>query len=216
MGAGNQKRQQAERKQFEAQIAVLCAGYNIPVTNERNEAYWRGLIKMPLGTLERVVDHALGPEGPEKIPNPRQMWGIYRDLRSAGASSSRPGGPPIKIDPYVQFANVRLLEFLTHGNHRLGTPASEDSLVELVLIKNKLVADFHEIAARDPRHETQPYAVFADNQQDFREMLMEAFAQRWQPMPQEEVQRADECFARTGRLPGFSVDALARLNQRLL
>lgn len=205
-----------ERKEFEAQIAVLCAGYNIPVTGERNEAYWRGLNKMTMQILTRVVDHALGSDGPEKIPNPRQLWGIYRDLKSAGASSGRPAGPAIKMDPYVQFANVRLLEFLIHGDLRLSKPASEDSLVELVLAKNKLVAEFHEIAARDPRQETQPYAVFEDNQQDFREMLMEEFQKRWKPMREEEMQRAEECVARTGRLPGFSVDALARLNQRLL
>lgn len=201
----------SEHPQFEEQIKVLCAGYNIPYTTERVAAYWRGLMKMPLGTLERVIDHALGPEGPEKIPNPRLLWGIYRDMRASGAPR-RPQEAAVKMDPYVQFANVRLLEFLmvTRG------AASESSLVDLVLCKNKIVVQFQEVSSTDPRQAAQPYEVFEENMEVMREILMAEFDKRWQPMTDLEKQQHSECFARTRRLPGFSQGSLDRLNQRLL
>lgn len=62
-------------------LAQLCAGFDRPYTAERREAYRRGLSKMHPAMLERVVDHCLGGNGPERFPTTQQLWQISRELR---------------------------------------------------------------------------------------------------------------------------------------
>lgn len=69
-----------DRKDFEALLVPLCAGFNVPLA-DRPDAYWRGLQKMSLIEFSRVVDHALGEDGPDKIPTTKQCWSIRNQLR---------------------------------------------------------------------------------------------------------------------------------------
>lgn len=73
--------QVTDRGEFESRLKLLCAGFNVPVTTERVEAYWLGLAKMPLSSFVRATEHALGEGGPEKIPTPRQCWAISKTVR---------------------------------------------------------------------------------------------------------------------------------------
>ena len=73
--------QLADRAQFDSQLGALCAGFNVPVTELRSEAYWRGLERMQLSQFARVVSHALGEDGPERIPTASQCWVIWKQIR---------------------------------------------------------------------------------------------------------------------------------------
>lgn len=75
--------QVAERNEFEEQLAILCAGFNVPATAHRRHAYFTGLAKMSLAQFTRCVEHALTEEGPEDLPTAKGIWRIHRDIRRA-------------------------------------------------------------------------------------------------------------------------------------
>ena len=96
-----------DRTDFDAQLAALCAGFNVPM-GDRPTAYWAGLAKMELATFARVVAHSLGEDGPEKIPTTRQCWMISKQLRKAVAPPP-PERPPWKGDSWDIRGNLWLL-----------------------------------------------------------------------------------------------------------
>jgi hypothetical protein len=69
-----------DREEFEVQLKILCAGYDKPI-GDRTEAYWKGLAKMSLLEFARVVEYALGEDGPDKIPTTKHCWAIRNDLK---------------------------------------------------------------------------------------------------------------------------------------
>lgn len=71
-----------DRAEFESQLGKLCAGLNVPMTTERIEAYWTGLAKMSLLQFVRVIDHALGEDGPDKFPTVPGIWKILKAARN--------------------------------------------------------------------------------------------------------------------------------------
>lgn len=172
-----------ERPEFEVQISALCAAYNVPATRERLEGYWIGLQKMNLAGVTRVVEHALGAEGPEKIPTTSALWTIHRALRA----KSRPAAPAEEsaapgVDAFTAFANRALVEFL-----RQSGAATATSLQELVATKNRLADQFRLIATED--------AVTAE---EVREALFREFRRVHSPITWGEVEaiREQECRAR--------------------
>lgn len=106
----------SDKPQFDEQIALLCAGYNVPVS-VRPEAYWKGLEKMSIVELARCVEFALGEDGPDKIPTTKDLWNIRKQLRVHRA-------PPQKIEAVthestgLRLVNGLFLQFLSEK--RLG------------------------------------------------------------------------------------------------
>lgn len=98
----------SDRAQFDEQLALLCAGFNLPL-GERSGAYWIGLAKMELATFARIVAHCLGEEGPDKMPTTRQCWAIAKHLRSARAPAPEPTQPQWRGDHWAIKANLLLL-----------------------------------------------------------------------------------------------------------
>lgn len=144
-----------ERPQFEEQLAVLCAGCNVPATPERNEAYWRGLLNMNLIAFGQVVDAILGgaanaelgDKGRGKIPTVPQIWSIYHQLRNQRrVNAAQAQDKPVELDRFGRFANFMLLNFI----RRYPVAISDASLREMVKVKDRLVDDFREIDAEDP------------------------------------------------------------------
>lgn len=45
--------------EFETVVGKLCAGFEVPVTKARKDAYWTGFRKMPMTQFSRLVDLAL-------------------------------------------------------------------------------------------------------------------------------------------------------------
>jgi hypothetical protein len=103
------------RDEFAAQMRILCDGFNVPL-GERVDAYFKGCAKMSLIEFARVVAHALGEDGPEKIPNTGQVWKILHTLK-ARARAQTFEQPQDTRDHLEYYAN-RLL--LRHMGNRLG------------------------------------------------------------------------------------------------
>lgn len=180
-----------ERPAFEQQLGVLCAGFNVAVTTERIDAYWRGLAKMGLLAFERVVEFALGEQGPPKIPIPSHCWLLHRQLRGQLFVADK---APMQSDALAQHAQVVLLSFL---RHRRG--ASQASLIALIAAKNLLVEQFRCITSEEPSASLE-----------LRDRLTEAFAAVFEPMPPTD-QRHAQAFIASGHCSNFTEDERSQL-----
>lgn len=120
-----------DRPEFDKHLAILCAGMDVPTTEERKEAYWRGLQHMPLGVFVRTVDFVLAKEAWSKIPKPGQLWDISKRMRAAAAPP-----PPVddgfRGDAWDAAANRYLLGYLAtrfkSGRKFPGKPASYEAM----------------------------------------------------------------------------------------
>lgn len=133
----------SERAEFDQHLGTLCAGFNVPMTELRGEAYWRGLAKMQLSTFARVVEHALGQDGPERIPTATQCWALSKQLRAQRPRATQAESAPT-VEPLVAFGNLCLLKLL---RETCGT--DPETLARLVAEKNRLAADFRLIATEE-------------------------------------------------------------------
>lgn len=125
-----------ERQDFETHLAVLFGGYPTFLTPPRVEAYWRGLSKMPLSVFVRCVDHALGEQGPDKLPTVNTLWQISKRLRAPAPAAQKPAERTVG-DDFLLVGNRWLLAFLLKTN---GVP--EDAIPWLIELKNRIVEDY--------------------------------------------------------------------------
>jgi hypothetical protein len=109
-----------DREQFEAQLAALCAGFNVPATKERQEAYWTGLSKMSLPQFGRAVESALGEDGPEKFPTTGLMWKLYKQAKSQSQTIKQNVPQTEEHDHLLFFANRMFMRHL-HNRQGLGS-----------------------------------------------------------------------------------------------
>lgn len=202
-----------ERPQFEDELAVLCAGFDVPATTARKEAYWRALNRMQLGTFTRLVEFALSEDGPDDLPTAPKLWQLYRELRTRW---NRPAEPEQHqpVDAVQSFGNLQLLAFLMRQTDRTGHGASQASLIELARATNAITA-----AAQDDPTIVQALAVDAEQRSDddkaalkqLSEIYARAFEQRWCARTATEVAQDRELYARTSRMRSFTDEELARL-----
>lgn len=158
--------QASERNEFDTQIQQLCAGFNVPV-GDRTEAYWRGLGKMPLHTLARVVEFALGEDGPEKIPTSHQCWGMAKQLRFR-APVQRAAEPAWTCDALGVNANLRLLRHVNQKAQRYHpdvhvTPAGKAEPGPLGTAITKVLLEHKRTWTEDMRVESKPSHAFANS-----------------------------------------------------
>lgn len=134
----------SEREEFETHLGTLCAGFNVPMTELRTDAYWRGLQQMSALQFARVVEHALSERGPERIPTVPQVWNLHRELRrTARAPAPSPSSsPPPAFDSFHAFGQRCLLRFLSAAG-----AVPDDVVPRLVAEKNRLAANFRSVAA---------------------------------------------------------------------
>jgi hypothetical protein len=136
-----------DRIDFDKQITVMIGGFpGYFLTPERLESYWRGLQKMQMSMLVRIVDHVLSEQGPEKIPSVSAIWKIYRELRTPAtpqmASSQK---SLLDQDKFRAFADRRFREFL----HNVAGGTSRAALAKMIAEKNRLAAAFKDIDTID-------------------------------------------------------------------
>lgn len=74
---------QADRVEFERQVSLLCAAYNVPVA-ERAAAYWVGFGELSLVEFARLVEHVLKSGECERMPTVSVLHAIRRKLAQAG------------------------------------------------------------------------------------------------------------------------------------
>jgi hypothetical protein len=127
--------QTADREEFEIQLAKLCAGFNVPATSARKEAYWSSLAKMTVVQFARCVDIALSPSGPDDLPTAKGLWRLHWKSRGGGHTFVQTSARPADPDHLAYWAN-RLL--LAHATARGGF--GPDELASCLKAKRDLVA----------------------------------------------------------------------------
>lgn len=80
--------QTSDRPEFERQLNMLCRAYGVPHDAERSEAYWMAFNRLGLIEFARVVETAIGPDGPDKMPTTKQLWGIRKKLKDRPSFNS--------------------------------------------------------------------------------------------------------------------------------
>jgi hypothetical protein len=148
----------SEREDFEVHLAQLFGAYDKPLTDSKREGYWTGLQKMTLVAFSRVVEHAVGPDGPAQVPNTKDIWGLYRKLRSRAATSSTPAAEKVvSVDQFTAEGNLALMKFLVE----CAQAASPQALPLLVAEKNRIAAQYQQMAAvGDPATAGEKWLVY--------------------------------------------------------
>ena len=158
--------QASERDEFLRELSKLCAGFGVPMTKHREEAYWTGLARMSSAQFRKCVEFALGPDydGTE-FPKTGQIWGIYK------GTAISPNKPNVKALPadedHLAYLANRLLWL--HVSHRGGlgstgrfVPAhgmvdckASSELTACLKFKRGLVAQFCEFVREGDELATQ-------------------------------------------------------------
>jgi hypothetical protein len=138
-----------DREEFRAQLEKLCAAFNVPCTEAREEAYFRAFSRLSLIAFARLVDAALDENGPQKLPTVHDLWELYKHTK--GAKSQAP--PADDPDHLAYLANRLLWLHLSHrgGLGSTGTfvPAygmvgaqASPELTRCLTFKRQILADF--------------------------------------------------------------------------
>lgn len=135
--------QTSELEEFEAEIGKLCAGFEVPVTKHRKDAYWSGLRKMSLAQFSRCVEFALSEEGPEDFPGTKTIWKIHRQLRAPGAPGVHTSARAAEPDHLTYWANRLLYAHITaRGGLGSGKGLASAELTACLKLKREQVAWF--------------------------------------------------------------------------
>lgn len=138
--------------EFESQLATLCAGYNVPCTAERLEAYGKAFGNLHPAQWARLIEHCLSEAGPDRMPTVRDLWGMRRDLRA---------GPPTYVheqrqlleefDAWAIEANRHLFAYLLRHVYQPGGsqhPMARQPMI-FVRYKNAWAQDMREAATAE-------------------------------------------------------------------
>lgn len=183
-----------ERPEFEREFRLLCAGFNVMPTPEREEAYWRGLHKLPLPALARIIEHVLGESGAERMPTPSQVWKVHRELRSSRVTPIEQPKSMGPRDTLADMGQVELLRFLMSPAQPLG--ASEASLQRMITAKNVIIGQYRILEAEQ---DVDPDEIAAT--------LAQKFERLYEPMPQAELEEARARHRRLHPMRGDPVEA---------
>lgn len=191
----------ADREEFGNQLAQLFGAFpQVTLTDNRMKAYWRGLQKMSMPQLERVIDHTLA--GNElMLPSVSRLWMIHRELtvRPVSAAPPRPKTREEQVQTFVEScAGQALLLYLQTGGRkqiinssRLGAGmqgASAEAFEKILKAKARLVKDFIQIGLEDP----------GLSGKQIRTALWKAWDQVFAPRTAEEEGADLEHYQRTG------------------
>lgn len=131
----------ADRSEFERNLGILCAAFDVPCTAERKEAYWLSLERMPLLVFARTVNHMLTAEEWVRIPKPSQVWASSKRIRAMAPQESTDDG--WRGDEWDAAANRHLLAYvLRAGQERRYYDARTTKI--LVAWKNAWATDMRE------------------------------------------------------------------------
>lgn len=92
--------QPAERDEFNRQVTILCAAWNVPL-GDRADTLWRAFYKLELVEFARIVDFAMSAEAEiEKFPTVSQLWRCRKSMRGSPIAQA-PRGQQAALVEYV-------------------------------------------------------------------------------------------------------------------
>lgn len=109
--------QASDRDGFVKLVGQLCAGFEVPMSEARVDAYWRGLEQLALPAFERIVTFALGEDGPAKFPKVSDIWQLHRSLRVRAPPQVDSSVKPEVYDQWDIYANGKFFEYIRKHVH---------------------------------------------------------------------------------------------------
>lgn len=105
--------QDSDAKHFERAMTRLCAGFNVPTTEPRKEAYWRSFRKLSLLEFTGLIDLALVESSYTEMPTVGALWELHRkNSAPAPEPISAPSGPTLQ-EQLCAYASLKLHARLT-------------------------------------------------------------------------------------------------------
>jgi hypothetical protein len=98
--------QETDAKGFDRALSRLCAGFDVPVTDARREAYWRSFRKLNLLEFAGLVDTALVESTFASLPTVGALWELHRKLQPPSPSATV-SGPSIQAQ-LCEYAAIKL------------------------------------------------------------------------------------------------------------
>jgi hypothetical protein len=83
--------QESDSKNFERALSRLCAGFDVPLTDARREAYWRSFRKLTVLDFTGLVDLAIVESTFASLPTVGALWDLHRKVQSPGVDIPRGG-----------------------------------------------------------------------------------------------------------------------------
>jgi hypothetical protein len=110
--------QEADLPAFERAFRRLCAGFDVPVTDARREAYWRAFHKLSVLEFAGLVDTALVESTFASMPTVGALRELHRKVQSPAPAEAAPSGPSIQAQ-LCEYAAIKL----KHLCAKTATPA---------------------------------------------------------------------------------------------
>jgi hypothetical protein len=98
--------QETDAKSFDRALSRLCAGFDVPVTDARREAYWRAFRKLSVLEFAGLVDMALVESTFASMPTVGALRELQRKVQTPAAESG-PSGPTIQAQ-LCEYAAIKL------------------------------------------------------------------------------------------------------------
>lgn len=87
--------QESDSDNFERALKRLCAGFDVPMTDARRDAYWRSFRKLQLLEFTGLVDMALVESTFASMPTVGALWELHRKIQ-APTQAKKASGPSIQ------------------------------------------------------------------------------------------------------------------------
>ena len=109
--------QESDAKGFERALSRLCAGFDVPLTDARREAYWRAFRKLRLLEFTGLCDTALVESTFASMPTVGALWELHRKLQPPSEAPADAG--PLLQTQLCEYAAIKL----KHLCAKTATPA---------------------------------------------------------------------------------------------
>lgn len=88
--------QENDTVNFERALLRLCAGFDVPMSDARKEAYWRSLRKLQLLEFTGLIDMALVESTFASMPTVGALWELHRKVQSPRSTGITTSGPTLQ------------------------------------------------------------------------------------------------------------------------
>jgi hypothetical protein len=111
--------QESDAKGFDRALSRLCAGFDVPVTDARREAYWRAFRKLTVLEFAGLVDTALVESTFASMPTVGALRELHRKVQSPDTSAAPASDGPSIQAQLCEYAAMKL----AHLIRKTATPA---------------------------------------------------------------------------------------------
>jgi hypothetical protein len=105
--------QDTDAKHFERALMRLCAGFDVPMTGARREAYWRSFRKLQVLEFTGLIDMALVESTFTSMPTVGALWELHRRNSAPPIEPTAGKSGPSLQEQLCAYASLQLFTRLT-------------------------------------------------------------------------------------------------------